>query len=108
MYKRQVQELYKYLEGLTPFSTQHKTKGTEFDNVLVILDNGKWNNYNFEKLFTAAGDEISNTVVKRTFKIFYVCCTRAKENLAVFYHKPSIAVLTKAKEWFGEENIIEI
>lgn len=105
---REVQELYKYLEGLTPFSTQHKTKGTEFDNVLVILDNGKWNNYNFEKLFTAAGDEISNTVVKRTFKIFYVCCTRAKENLAVFYHKPSIAVLTKAKEWFGEENIIEI
>lgn len=105
---REVQELYKYLEGLTPFSTQHKTKGTEFDNVLVILDNGKWNNYNFEKLFTAAGDEISHTVVKRTFKIFYVCCTRAKENLAVFYHKPSIAVLTKAKEWFGEENVIEI
>lgn len=105
---REVQELYKYLEGLTPFSTQHKTKGTEFDNVLVILDNGKWNNYNFEKLFTAAGYEISNTVVKRTFKIFYVCCTRAKENLAVFYHKPSIAVLTKAKEWFGEENVIEI
>lgn len=105
---REVQELYKYLEGLTPFSTQHKTKGTEFDNVLVILDNGKWNNYNFEKLFTAAGDEFSNTVVKRTFKIFYVCCTRAKENLAVFYHKPSIAILTKAKVWFGEDNIIEI
>lgn len=35
----EVQELYKYLEGLTPFSTQHKTKGGEFDNVLVILDN---------------------------------------------------------------------
>lgn len=105
---REVQELYKYLEGLTPFSTQHKTKGTEFDNVLVILDNGKWNNYNFEKLFTAAGDELSNAVVKRTFKIFYVCCTRTKEKLAVFYHKPSVAVLTKAKVWFGEENIIEI
>ena len=44
---REVQELYKYLEGLTPFSTQHKTKGTEFDNILVILDNGNWNNYNF-------------------------------------------------------------
>lgn len=104
----EVQELYKYLEGLTPFSTQHKTKGAEFDNVLVILDNGKWNNYNFEKLFTSTEDELSNTVVKRTFKIFYVCCTRTKENLAVFYHKPSIEVLSKAKEWFGEENVIEI
>lgn len=43
------QKLYEYLEGQTPFSTQHKTKGAEFDNVLVILDNGGWNNYNFEK-----------------------------------------------------------
>jgi hypothetical protein len=30
-----------YLEGATPFSTQHKTR--RFSNVLVILDNGKWN-----------------------------------------------------------------
>ncbi len=105
---REVQKLYKYLEGLTPFSTQHKTKGTEFDNVLVILDNGNWNNYNFEKLFTAREDELSNSVVRRTFKIFYVCCTRTKENLAVFYHKPSKDVLSKAEEWFGIENMIEI
>jgi len=34
------QKLYEYLEGQTPFSTQHITKGAEFDNVLVILDNG--------------------------------------------------------------------
>ena len=105
---REVQELYKYLEGLTPFSTQHKTKGTEFDNILVILDNGNWNNYNFEKLFTAREEELSNSVVRRTFKIFYVCCTRAKENLAVFYHKPSKEVLSKAEEWFGIENMIGI
>src|SRR5690606_6473296 len=26
------QKLYEYLEGKTPFSTQHKTKGAEFDN----------------------------------------------------------------------------
>lgn len=105
---REVQELYKYLEGLTPFSTQHKTKGTEFDNILVILDNGNWNNYNFEKLFTAREEELSNSVVRRTFKIFYVCCTRTKENLTVFYHKPSKEVLSKAEEWFGIENMIEI
>ena len=39
------QKLYEYLEGKTPFSTQHKTKGAEFNNVLVVLDNGGWNNY---------------------------------------------------------------
>jgi DNA helicase-2/ATP-dependent DNA helicase PcrA len=99
------QNLYKYLEGQTPFSTQHKTKGSEFDNVLVILDNGRWNDYNFEYLFLNSG---TPSVLERTQKIFYVCCTRAKENLAVFYNNPSAQVIAKAKEWFGKENVIDI
>lgn len=99
------QQLFAYLEGKTPFSTQHKTKGTEFNNVLVILDNGGWNNYNFEKLFLGDGKA---TVLERTQKIFYVCCTRAKENLAVFYHNPTTAVISKAKEWFGEGNVVNL
>lgn len=99
------QKLYEYLEGQTPFSTQHKTKGAEFDNVLVILNNGGWNNYNFEKMFL---DTASESVMNRTKKIFYVCCTRAKENLVVFFHKPSEQVINKAKEWFSTENVINI
>lgn len=102
---KQFQKLYMYREGYTPFSTQHKTKGAEYSNVFVILDNGNWNSYNFEGLFTAQGTE---SVIKRTQKIFYVCCTRAKENLAVFYHNPSQPVLTKAREWFGEVNVINL
>ena len=100
------QKLYAYLEGQTPFSTQHKTKGAEFDNVLVILDNGKWNDYNFEYLFMNQTEK--QRVLERTQKIFYVCCTRAKENLAVFYHNPTSVVLAQAKEWFGENNVISI
>ena len=99
------QKLFEYLEGQTPFSTQHKTKGAEFDNVLVILDNGGWNNYNFEKMFLGTA---SPSVMDRTQKILYVCCTRAKEKLAVFYHNPDAQVIEKAKEWFGEENVINI
>lgn len=99
------QKLYEYLEGQTPFSTQHKTKGAEFDNVLVILDNGGWNNYNFGNLFLETG---SASVLDRTQKIFYVCCTRAKENLAVFFYKPDAQVIAKAKLWFGNDNVIEI
>ena len=100
------QKLYEYLEGKTPFSTQHKTKGAEFDNVLVILDNGGWNNYNFESVFVDNGK--SETVKSRSLKIFYVCCTRAKESLAVFYHRPSENVIAKAKEWLGENNVVKI
>lgn len=99
--------LYEYLEGRTPFSTQHKTKGAEFEDVFVILDNGRWNNYNFEKLFIG-GDTTSAKVVERTKKIFYVCCTRAKSQLAVYYDQPSEAVIAKAIEWFGEENMVRM
>lgn len=99
------QKLFDYLEGKTPFSTQHKTKGSEFDNVLVILDNGNWNKYNFENLFLGGG---TASVLERTQKIFYVCCTRAKEKLAVFYHNPSLLVINQAKIWFGEENIFNV
>lgn len=99
------QKLYEYLEGQTPFSTQHKTKGAEFDNVLIILDNGGWNNYNFGNLFLETG---SATVLDRTQKIFYVCCTRAKENLAVFFHNPDEQVIAKAKILFGNDNVIDL
>lgn len=100
------QKLFDYLEGYTPFSTQHKIKGAEFDNVLVVLDNGGWNSkYNFANLFTGAG---SVNVLSNTQKIFYVCCTRAKENLRVFYHNPTSDVLVKAIEWFGKDNVIKV
>lgn len=95
---KEFQNLYNYLQGKTPFSTQHKVKGDEFDNVLVILDNGNWNDYNFEYLFMNRTDK--KNVLERTQKIFYVCCTRSKENLAVFYHDPSKSIIDKAMEWF--------
>ena len=98
--------LYKFEEDLTPYSTQHGIKGAEFDNVFVILDNGKWNQYNFKYLFE--GTSGKESVIERTKKMFYVCCSRTKKNLVVFYHKPSVLVLDKAGEWFGEKNLIEV
>ncbi|MEG2013526.1 MAG: UvrD-helicase domain-containing protein [Anaerovoracaceae bacterium] len=102
----QVERVYNYVEGYSPYSTQHGIKGAEFNNVLVILDNGGWNRYNFKHLFEDTVDK--EEIKKRTLKIFYVCCSRAKDNLVVFYHKPSITVLAKAKEWFGVDNVREI
>ncbi|QZY57522.1 UvrD-helicase domain-containing protein [Crassaminicella profunda] len=112
---KELQNLYYYLEGYTPFSTQHKIKGAEFDNVLVILDGGGWNNYNFEYLLNdslyaslnKSKQKSYNKILLRTQKIFYVCCTRAKENLIVFYHNPSQSIINKAKEWFGKDNVHE-
>lgn len=113
---KEFQNLYLYLEGHTPFSTQHKIKGLEFDNVLIVLHNGGWNNYNFEYLFD---DEIEDTlnpsqkksyprILHRTKKLFYVCCTRAKENLIVYYPSPSPNVLEGAITLFGIENCVNL
>jgi len=96
---QEFQNLFSYLEGHTPFSTQHKIKGTQFNNVLVIMDNGGWNNYNFQYLFEESGSE---SVLERTQKLFYVCCTRSKKNLVIYYHEPPQTVLTKARSWFGD------
>lgn len=110
------QNLYNYLEGFLPFATQHKIKGLEYENVLVLLDNGKWNKYNFEYLFN---QEIEDTldsskkksypkILERTKKLFYVCCTRAKQNLVVFYPNPTPGVLDGAKRMFGATNCINV
>jgi DNA helicase-2/ATP-dependent DNA helicase PcrA len=110
------ESLYSYLEGYVPLSTQHKIKGSEFDNVLILLNNGGWAQYNFEYLFNP---ELENTlpvarrpsfarVFKRTQKLFYVCCTRAKENLIVFCQNPTDEIKAKAVVWFGKENVIDL
>ena len=111
-----VQNLFYYLEGRRVFSTQHKIKGLEYNNVLVVLDNGWWNKYNFEYVFDDSIFDKLNVAKKKTYpkikqrteKIFYVCCTRAKENLAVFYPNPSQGVVQGAKRLFGEKNCYNI
>lgn len=99
------QKLYEYLEGRTTYSTQHKIKGQEFNRVLVVLDAGGWNNYNFNYLFEGCGTE---TVRLRTQKLFYVCCTRAKDMLAVYFRNPTAPTLTQATNWFGADNVVEV
>ena len=47
-------------------------------------------------------------VTERMKKIFYVCCTRAMEQLAVYYDYPSEEVISKAREWFGEDHMIRL
>ena len=112
----EVQNLYKYIEGHMPFSTQHKIKGLEFKNVLIVLHNGGWNNYNFEYLFnrnvgamlTPAQKRSYPNILRRTQKLFYVCCTRAKDNLVVYYPSPSDEVLEGAVSLFGRDNCIDL
>lgn len=102
----QVLSYFMYYNDFSPYSTQHGVKGAEFDNVLVIMDNGNWNSYNFKYYFEKTPGK--ETIIERTERLFYVCCSRAKKNLIVYYPKPSQQVIAQAKEMFGEENVRQL
>ncbi len=112
----EIQNLYRYIEGFTPFSTQHKIKGLEYKNVLIILSNGGWSKYNFEYLLdknikstlSSSRKTSYSKILERTKKLFYVCCTRAMENLVVYYPNPTQGVVEGAEELFGKENCIDL
>ena len=101
----EARNVYNYRKGNKPFSTQHKTKGLEYNNVLVILKSN-WNKYDFASLFYNTGKKES--VVNRTKKLFYVCCTRAKESLVVYYPGATASIIEGAIAMFGETNIKRI
>ena len=49
--------------------------------------------------------------MERTQKIFYVCCTRAKEELAIYYYgineTENVLIFDIAKKWFGN-NLVDV
>ena len=85
---------YNYVNDDSLFSTQQGIKGAEFERVLVVLDDDEGTHYQFsydkylgirplsdrEKANKREGNE---TVVERTRRLFYVCCTRALKDLIV-------------------------
>jgi len=62
------------------YHTYHATKGLEFDNVLVVMENKFGRENKFSNFFNNpnAGDE-------NTKNLLYVACSRARKNLRIFY-----------------------
>lgn len=103
--------LAQYINEHTPFSTKHGVKGVEFDNVLVVLGRG-WNLYNWNQFleWSYAGYPPENIrSYERNRNLFYVCCSRPKERLALlFTQELSENALLTLSRWFGEGNIYSI
>jgi DNA helicase II / ATP-dependent DNA helicase PcrA len=83
-----------YIEKLSPFATQHGVKGAEFRKVLVVIDDkeGQLPGFSYGKYLgltpLSERDEANisagrESVVDRTRRLFYVCCSRALSDLAV-------------------------
>jgi hypothetical protein len=85
-----------YVSDQSPFSTQQGVKGAEFPRVLVVVDDdeGTHVQFSYEKYFgikplsdrdRANIREGKETAVERTRRLFYVCCTRALNDLVVVF-----------------------
>ena len=96
-----------YIEDQSPFATQHGIKGAEFQRVLVVLDDeeGDYNLFSYGKYFgiTAPSerdrenvDEGKDSVIDRTRRLFYVCCSRAVQDLAVALFVPDAKAASEA------------
>ena len=93
---RELPAYFTYIRGSSPYSTQHGTKGAEFPKVIVILDDtdGRFFQYSYDKILGVkelSATDLQNqslgseSVIERTWRLLYVCVSRARESLAVVY-----------------------
>jgi DNA helicase-2/ATP-dependent DNA helicase PcrA len=108
----EVTELLKFIEGSTPFATQHSVKGAEFDNVLVVLGGG-WNHYNWPRFLelveTKALDTKNTKSFLRARNLFYVAVSRPRKKLAVLATQTlSASALKTAVRLFGASGVEQL
>ena len=109
--------LFRYLDENSPFSTQHKVKGLEYENVLFILNTAGWSKYDFSYVFDATAESRLSANKRKSFqskksrtkKLLYVGCTRAKENLLLCAtkHLDTRDFRIGAENLLSKENVID-
>lgn len=111
-----------YIRNQSPFDTHQGVKGAEFERVLVILDDdeAKYNLFSFGKYFgiTALSPtdrqnrvDGKDSAIERTRRLFYVCCSRAVNDLAVVFYVPADQItpaVTAAKSYFADADVLSL
>jgi DNA helicase-2/ATP-dependent DNA helicase PcrA len=105
---QEVVRFFGHTQNENVFSTKHGSKGEEYRNVLVIIDDTSWKtNYNFQNYFDDTEKNLNRKL--RTKNLFYVSCSRAKEKLVVLsLSKMDENAMKIIKTWFQEDNVIDI
>lgn len=104
---QEIINLNNFIQNYTPFSTKHGVKGAEYENVLVVIDDNSWNMFKFNNVF--GGDHSNEERFKRTLNLLYVCCSRAKNNLAILsLSEMDSSALATIHDWFGDQNVLSI
>lgn len=99
--------LYNFVEKRTPFSTKHGVKGAEFENVLVVIDDNSWRQYNFNDVFAQNNTNVER--YNRTRNLLYVCCSRTKSKLSVLcLSLLNDKAVNTVHDWFGNNNVFDV
>jgi DNA helicase-2/ATP-dependent DNA helicase PcrA len=107
----QVAAFARFFMTSTPFATKHGVKGDEFETVLVVLDDAgaAWNFYSFDKYLSGADDAANPERANRSRNVFYVCCSRARQRLAVIDMGKAFATKTaRMQALFGADRCFEV
>lgn len=118
----QLEKYAAYRSDNSDFGTHQGVKGLQYDRVMVILDDEEARGFlfSYEKLLGAAPltptdikneKEGKDSSPKRSRRLFYVTCSRAKKSLAVVAYTKNTSAVRKHildSEWFKEEEIFEI
>lgn len=109
----------KYIDKLSPFATQQGIKGAEFERVLVVIDDEEGRNpsFSYGKYFGVTPlsqtdrDNLAaqrDSVIDRTRRLFYVCCSRALRDLAVVVYAENPNAMQEAivqHRFFEPDNV---
>ncbi|MGH4037624.1 MAG: UvrD-helicase domain-containing protein [Sphaerochaeta sp.] len=109
-----------YINGHSSFTTHQGVKGLEYPNVMVIMSDQESNGFlfNYDKLFGVVEksdrdilneQEGKDSSIKRTLRLFYVACTRAKDSLALVLYtndveKAKLQIISQ--KWASKGEII--
>ena len=69
-----------YLNEETEYITMHKTKGSSIENVIVVMDECFWKEYDFSSLYLSDIDPANKNEINSRKRI-YVACSRAISKL---------------------------
>ena len=118
----EIRRYKKYLEGRSSLATHQVVKGSEFENVMVVMDDVEAGGtfFSYDKIFGAKPlsqsdfDNMTNnkeTTIDRTLRLLYVTCSRARESLALVLWSadPDAAFHNiTTGDWFSEDEVFLI
>lgn len=103
---------YKFIMGIQSekviYHTYHGTKGREFENVLIIMENSFGRSSNYFNFFfkNVHSTNVMDSKAKQDFEkiknLLYVSCSRAIKNLRILYIDDITNFENGVKEIFGE------